>query len=266
MRGRLDLFLALRKLRGRRIRDRLCLFSVALWILFSWPRQPMPDRVRPRWRVEVEERSSGLRFCCRADTDDLYHVLPGREGDVARAVHGALGTASVFVDCGANVGSYTVRAAAQIGPAGRVFAIEPVPETADVLRVNVAANRLDNVTVIEQALGAASGEAQVLHDGRRYGVARTVPHRDDDAISTVSMTTLDDLLGRVGRIDVIKLDLEGGELEALRGGAGVLAHTDCVVSEVNVRGDGIVALLLAAGFEVERLDFTQHVHALRRDC
>ncbi len=76
-------------------------------------------------------------------------------------------------------------------------------------------------------------------------------------------TTLDRLLEHVANVDVLKLDLEGGELAALRGAEAVLARTEVVVTEVNVDVDAIVALLQESGFEVTRLRFTSHVRAIR---
>jgi len=66
----------------------------------------------------------------RGGADDLYYLLPSREGDVDEFIRSHLAKGSVFVDVGANVGYYTLVASKLVGAAGRVYAVEPVPSTA----------------------------------------------------------------------------------------------------------------------------------------
>lgn len=124
------------------------------------------------------------------------------------------------VDGGANMGYWSLVGSRAVGREGRVIAVEPMPETAACLRRNLAASGARNVTVIEAALSDGAGEA-VFHQydsdpfaclssqGKVQGlsVARQVRVRLSSAMQLTG--------GPVPAL--VKLDIEGGELPALRG-------------------------------------------------
>lgn len=121
---------------------------------------------------------------------------------------------AVVFDVGANVGSYTLLASALVGPEGRVVSFEPVPENLRYLEEHIRLNRLTNVDVRRVAVGARSGEARF----RKHG-DRLQGRVDEQGGDPVSMVALDDLLRQdaIPRPDVMKIDVEGGELDVLRG-------------------------------------------------
>jgi FkbM family methyltransferase len=129
----------------------------------------------------------------------------------------------VVVDAGAHIGRFSL-AAARAGAS--VVAVEPNPETFRVLAANVKLNGFRNVRLVNAALGEREGEAELhvplVHHGtaslrgdweRRFAT-RTV---------RVRVTTLDGLVEELGleRVDWLLVDVEGYELEVLRGGLGV---------------------------------------------
>ncbi len=124
------------------------------------------------------------------------------------------------IDAGANVGMFTIPLAHAVGPSGRVLAFEPAPPTAARLRANARLNALENVTVVEVALGRAAGEGTLeLASDAAYNTLGTgasgVP---------VTIACLDDVWEEHGRpeVSVLKADVEGGELELLEGAASML--------------------------------------------
>ncbi|HEY3673361.1 MAG TPA: FkbM family methyltransferase [Acidimicrobiia bacterium] len=127
-----------------------------------------------------------------------------------------------YVDVGAHVGLLALPIAhAQLTNGGRVIAVEPVPANAERLRrsLNLDRSLEPLVTVVECALGASAGMARLL--GERpgdTGNAAVVPP-GSAAGEPVPMRTLDQVLDELGtgRVDVIKLDVEGYEFEVLRG-------------------------------------------------
>lgn len=150
----------------------------------------------------------------------------------------------LFVDIGANVGSYTVLASKVCG--ARTIAVEPDPGAAAALRRNIEVNGIaDRVQVVEAALGASAGTID-------FTVGRDTMNRvaqpGDGAVRQVDIRTLDDVLG--GEVPrVIKIDVEGFEADVFRGAAATLADyrlqsivTECLDKDVR-------ALLQSCGFE-----------------
>jgi FkbM family methyltransferase len=151
----------------------------------------------------------------------------------ARAMQSLLRPGDVMVDAGANIGLFTVLAAARVGPHGQVIACEPSTATMELLRENVARNDFDWVELREVALAERPGrlEMQVFEPGSGY--SSFAPAETSRASSIeVEVTTLDQVAGPLlERTRLVKLDVEGAELRALRG-AGVLierARPDFIV-------------------------------------
>jgi FkbM family methyltransferase len=136
-----------------------------------------------------------------------------------------------FVDVGANEGLYTLFAARRVGHAGRVVAIEPSSRERALLEANLARNRLGNVTVVPRALADAPGSAELKIAPKRHGGHNTLGrfiYEGDVVVARekVPVETLDALAARLdlGRVDVVKIDVEGAELKLLSGGRGLLSR------------------------------------------
>lgn len=120
-----------------------------------------------------------------------------------------------FYDVGANAGYHTIYAARAVGPAGRVVAIEPDPDTAAVLREQVALNALGNVVILEAAVSSESGSATFQRGVNTLTSALGASGGEPFTVRTV---TLDELADMYGPPALIKMDVEGGEQQALLGG------------------------------------------------
>jgi FkbM family methyltransferase len=126
----------------------------------------------------------------------------------------------VVFDIGANAGYYTLLAARLAGPRGKVIACEPDPRIAAFLRAHVAANRLTNVAAVQSAVGAECGTAHFSR-GRGTGTGRM----SDSGELTVRVRTLDELADEYAAFPThLKIDVEGAELDVLRGGREVLSR------------------------------------------
>ena len=125
---------------------------------------------------------------------------------------------STVVDVGANIGYNTIHAARLTGRRGRVVAVEPTRDNLDVLRGNVAAARLANVRVEPVAAGRTAGIRELFVRGDKSAVNSLFP-RSCYAFVTdvvrVPVVPLDDLVP--GRADLVKIDVEGAELDVLEG-------------------------------------------------
>jgi FkbM family methyltransferase len=222
----------------------------SLWNLDEW----QDPQLLGDAQVHVHEVGD---FELRAHTDDLYHVLPAREGAVIEAIRQRLGPQMTFVDAGANIGFFTVLGSRLVGPSGRIIAVEMMPDTAEILRRHIALNELPNVTVIEQALADQSGMTfrATVPEGK-FGQA-TIMSAVSPAGRQVSVVsrTLDDILADVpGKIDVMKMDLEGAELPALVGGQGSLPRIEAIIFEQLGGKTDVSEFLAERGYLLTELD------------
>jgi FkbM family methyltransferase len=125
---------------------------------------------------------------------------------------------STIVDVGANIGYNALHAARRAGPRGRVVAVEPTPDNLAVLRRNVAAAGLHNVVIEPVAAGRESGTRELFVRGAVSAVNSLFPQSCYAAVTDVlrvAVTPLDELVD--GVVDVVKIDVEGAELEVLEG-------------------------------------------------
>ncbi len=124
------------------------------------------------------------------------------------------------VDVGANNGLTTVAIASKVGPSGRVYAFEPVPEYYRSLQANLSRNGIHNAKAYRLALGDRIGRADYYKDGGGSGI---VPQDGAEKLS-VEVTTLDAFAEEEGldEIDLISMDCEGSELLVLKGGERTL--------------------------------------------
>jgi FkbM family methyltransferase len=171
---------------------------------------------------------------------------------------------STVIDIGANVGQYSYALCQYAGPKGLVIAVEPLPETAELLRS--AARRLGlPVVVFECALSSRDGEAELLvpiiAGEKRHALASLEQHSAAGLRRRVSVRRLDDLCREVrGRISFIKIDVEGHELEVLRGGIDTLQqHRPSLLVEIEQRHspvpiDETFAFMTSLGYLGQFLD------------
>lgn len=173
---------------------------------------------------------------------------------------------SVFLDLGANQGEFSI-AAARIAKRGKVIAFEPVAEYRDRLLENAKLNQFTNIVAVPVALGDSEGSVPIYDDDssffdgtRNEGVTSLFATEGrNHAREYVAVRRLDDVLKDmgVGHVDVMKLDVEGGEWAALKGAINtILQCRPILILEVGRE------TCRAAGYEaesfvawIERLDY-----------
>lgn len=134
------------------------------------------------------------------------------------------------VDVGANVGLYTILMAGLVGPAGRVISFEPDPDLLLLLRENCAANGAGNVAAQGTALGAAADQ-MILHRLTINSGENHLGSRDRAAFRRpveVDVAAFDVLMPGL-RPDFIKVDVQGWELNVLRGMEATLRASQAVI-------------------------------------
>jgi FkbM family methyltransferase len=136
----------------------------------------------------------------------------------------------IVFDVGAHAGQFT-KLFAKLAPNGFVYSFEPGTYARTILRIGIRANRLRNVAILPFALGARSGVAMLSVPVKRsgsYGFGLShigAPDRPGER-EAVAMTTLDEAAETLGlmRLDFIKADIEGYEVQLIAGAVRTLAR------------------------------------------
>jgi FkbM family methyltransferase len=170
--------------------------------------------------VDVRYQGAAFRFYHQASATERGALFNPdynlEELDFLRAHTPAGG---VFVDVGANVGTYAMVLARQVGAGGQVIAIEPHPVTHARLAFNRAASDTTQVTLVAAAAGPSDGELLIETDGDNLGASHIVSgERTGKAIRVPSLRLqriLDD--ASVSHVDALKIDVEGFEDRVLTG-------------------------------------------------
>ena len=157
----------------------------------------------------------GLRWRRRNALPYWYHV-GFWEPQVTALIADHLRPGDVFWDVGANAGYHTIMACRRVGPTGRVVAFEPNPDVVAMLEDNLALNGFRNCTVVQAAISGEDGTATFAM--RPNNLTSALAEFTSGEPLEVETISLDSALDRFGRPNLIKLDIEGGEVGALPNG------------------------------------------------
>ena len=184
----------------------------------------LAQRVAGKAPVIGEGPGRGLRFDPGPATAGF---LSGKyELPVQEALSSLVRPGDVFYDIGANVGYFSILAGRLAGPGGAIYAFEPVPVNASLVERNARLNHLENVQVMRIAISRQTGRSELLLASYAGGaVLKGAGIPPDFAGSiTVETSTVEDLL-KIRKIrppDIVKIDVEGAELDVLKGMIEVL--------------------------------------------
>lgn len=184
---------------------------------------------------------------------DLVMLFSDWESYVKRVFKPRKGE-TVF-DAGAHIGIYTLRAAKDVGEEGIVVGFEPDDENFRILQKNVQINRFKRVKLIKAALGK-NDVKKVFHMAIDPLYSSLLPSRalNSREKKKVQVITLDRIVEKlkVTRIDWIKIDVEGGEMDVLEGGKKTFSD---LVSKVLIETTNEKALrfLCERNFKIDRL-------------
>ena len=173
----------------------------------------------------------------------------------------ALSPGMTVLDIGANIGFYSLIACRAVGDTGMVYAFEADPRNVVHLNVNAKANSCTNLTVISSAVAAGPGTL-TFRMADRPDFSSLFASMEEDipfVTKTVETVAVDDVLKAGQHVDVIKMDIEGGEAAALRGMTATLEASRDLAFFVEFEPSA----LEAAGESPE--DFLDQLKALFRD-
>ena len=183
---------------------------------------------------------------------ELYGEYSAAETDIFQQI---VRPGATVVEVGANLGSHTIMLARACSP-GLLYAFEPQQRVFQLLCANVVQNQLTNVRLFPEAVGESEGWARIpildyAAAGNFGGVAVTsLPGNEGERTADATrVITLDAL--NLGRCDVLKIDVEGWEVQVLRGGRDLIRRSRPVIYLENDRASHqgeLIAMLDAAGY------------------
>jgi len=204
---------------------------------------------------------------------------PGVKAEISKRLR----PGGCFYDVGAHIGFYSVLAARLVGQGGHVVAFEPDPANAAVLRENITRNNLGQIEVVPVALWSHCGVVAFRRSAsdhpevssRRGAVVSAHGRAPNDGTIEVQAITLDAIAENHPLPTMVKIDVEGAEVEVLRGAQRMISQTKPVLLfEVHHRQ---VATLLEDQLQQKRyridwlaphpgFAFPRHLLALPSEC
>jgi FkbM family methyltransferase len=199
---------------------------------------------------------SGIKAIPRKGTKDFSMLFVAREQDIGSNL--VMKENETFVDVGANVGSYTLSAAKEYKDKGvKIIAVEAHPDNYRALCRNIQINNFRNVKTINKAVTDHKGNVTLyeFHDGSRvdsglyslYDTAflaeKNILHPGGNLLR-LECDTLDNML-HDQRVDVMKIDIEGAEVMALKGACNTLKKLRKIVVEIHGENDNTIHRILS---------------------
>ena len=219
----------------------------------SRPRGEFAEAMLP-WGVPVRFRTNDA--IGRIIVTLGVHDLPVTEALMRLADPG-----EIAVDAGANIGCMTAALARAVGPGGTVWSFEPHPELFDELQFNV--RRWVGPAIKPMRLALSSAEATLAFEiPEGFDENRGISHAASGVPSAssknlaVAATTLDSIFGNSTPPAVVKIDVEGHELEVLKGGTRLFAARrvrDCVFEEHRTYPTPVTNFLEQHGYKLYQI-------------
>src|SRR5215216_7466644 len=164
-------------------------------------------------------------------TEDDYNHMTIREDDIIENFQPK--SEGIVVDVGAHYGRYTLIAAKRIGPKGKVIAIEADPKNFDMLNKNIKLNKLEHIITLNYAASSNKSKVKLSIPEKKSGhtiYSSIISSRASTVkFIEVNANTLDNLLHENGisieEVNWIKIDVEGAELEVVKGATNILSKS-----------------------------------------
>lgn len=193
--------------------------TLGRWRLHDWALETLRENGKNMGKKLVRSRYGFLFNADLIDWLGQYVYVAGTyEPATASVIAKLLKPGDSFFDVGANVGFFTLLAASRVGKTGKVNSFEPVPSVRSSLESNIAVNGFGNVTVHAKAVSNSSGTV-VINEGPtdHKGLSSMRPLDSASGQHKIDAVALDDIADSLGKVQLIKIDVEGAELLALQG-------------------------------------------------
>ncbi len=172
---------------------------------------------------------------------DVYMSMINHEDDILEQF--CPKPEDTVIDVGAAFGFYTIMASKRVGQHGRVVAIEAQPDSFDMLNKNIKLNKLTNIIGLNYAVYSRKTKVKLYST---YSIIQERAGQSLQSYIEVSADTLDNLLREAGidEVNWIKIDVEGAELDVLKGSVDILSRSRDISILVEVHSPDLVKPIL----------------------
>jgi FkbM family methyltransferase len=184
---------------------------------------------------------------------DMYSSMSSHEDDILQFFTPKEG--DVVIDVGAAFGFYTILSSRKVGPRGKVLAIEAQSDSFEMLNRNIKLNGLKNVTTLNYAAYCSEMKLKLFSG---YSLIQERAEINNQKSVEINAKTLDYLvtqLAQITEVHWIKIDVEGAELEVLKGAHNILSNSKDINLLVEIHAqanyDSVRNLLDLYGFMIE---------------
>lgn len=154
----------------------------------------------------------------------LLSVYPNFEPAETKLIKRWVKSGMVVVDAGAHIGYFTLLMAKLVGQTGKVHSFEPGKENFTLLKKNVQVNNYKNVVLNQTALSNKVGKVRLYISDDNPQDHRIIGNERSKKYEVVETTTLDRYFGNSGKVEFVKMDIQGAEVLALEGGRRLLSN------------------------------------------
>ncbi|MFA5386120.1 MAG: FkbM family methyltransferase [Candidatus Paceibacterota bacterium] len=195
-----------------------------------WPIGNIIDVQGIKMYINVNDPNRALRETFQGYGMNLIH-----EETTTKLFKDVVRPGNVVIDLGANIGYFTLLAAKLVGETGKVFSFEPEPSNFYYLQKNIKINDFNNAVAFQKAVSNKNGETSLFvctydsghHTINQSGGIEAYRHGRSGRTKKISIETvaLDDFFeGKIDRVDILKIDVEGAEAIAIEGMEKILMN------------------------------------------
>jgi FkbM family methyltransferase len=183
-------------------------------------------------RIQLRRSQYTIPFFAKSNMALTLWVDPNHVDRAEEFVYDFLKPGDTLIDIGANIGCVTAAGSLAVGETGHVYSVEPHPQTYKHLEKTITINHCTNVTSLNVALGAEAGIVNFTDEPRKDD--NNCVAQDAESGIRVPCMTLTSLVDEhsISRIAVMKIDVEGFEMQVLQGAQSMLHKVDSIYIEV----------------------------------
>ncbi|MDF1672247.1 MAG: FkbM family methyltransferase [Vicingaceae bacterium] len=169
---------------------------------------------------------NGINFSLDISDIMAWYIYFDFKEPAKEKLYSLIKNSNTVIDIGANIGETSLNFAKLVGDKGKIYSFEPDPINYKSLEYNLSLNNFKNISLNNLGLGNQAGTFKIhTYDNNNKGMNRIVSNNSEvENYREISVTTLNDYVKKqsINKIDVIKIDVEGFELNVLKGAKDVL--------------------------------------------